>query len=454
MSRGNPAVLRSFFDKNMLRKYRFEILFVLVVHLGFMGFQLTSQHFLLDDSSEYIAAADHLLHDGMLYCGDTTDPIDPALYTKRPPAYPLFLILTRAWTRSFVPLILLQMLLSMFSLLAMLKIFQPERRSRILVTLFTILYPAQFIYANLVMSEILFQFSLMMAALCLLRYIQTERIRILWLYQFMIILGIMTKPVLYPFILLNIVLFLFLYYRYRQRLVIISSLIPVVFVIIYAGINQQRTGYFHVSSIQQTNLIDYNLYYFLMKEEGEEFAQATLDSIRGNCNMESDFSKKASCLSEAATSYFRKDIIDYGVFHLKGMARYFIDPGRFDLYHFFNVEPTGGKGFLHHLNKGGISAALNYLMEQGITMILLLLLIAFFNLLRLIGFVLFLFNRRVDILFRLFLLFLAGYMAFATGPLGASRFMLPIVMLLSGAAAMQYGGWINQRLVKKRHETK
>lgn len=433
----------------MLRKYRIEIIIVLLVHTGFLVYQLYAQHFLLDDSAEYIRTADNLLNEGVLYNGDLSQHIEPGMYTRRPPGYPVFLLLSRLFTQSMVPIILLQLLLSMGTFIAILKIFQPEGFARIMITAFIVLYPAQFIYTNLVMSEILFQFLVTMAALSLFRYLKTEKIRVLWTYQLMIILGILVKPVLYPFIILNIILFLVLYYRYRQRLVIISSLLPVVFVIIFASINQQRTGYFHVSSIQQVNLVDYNLYYYLMDQQGEEKAKEKIAEIKATCNREKEFSKRSACLSEAATGIFKEDLVSYGWFHLKGMGRYFIDPGRFDLYQFFGLERTKSKGFLYHINNGGMKGALDYLRMQNTGMIILLLVIAFFNLARFTGFLFFLFNRRIDRAYRFYLFLLIGYLAFATGPLGASRFMLPVVMLLTGAAAWQYGSWFSQLFGKK-----
>jgi len=87
-----------------------------------------------------------------------------------------------------------------------------------------VLYPAQFIYSNMVMTEILFQFVLMLAAFRLYRYIQTEIINLLWLYQLLLIIAILIKPVMYLFIVPNVILFIVLYYRSRQRLVLISTL--------------------------------------------------------------------------------------------------------------------------------------------------------------------------------------------------------------------------------------
>ncbi|MCA1746618.1 MAG: hypothetical protein LC655_02905, partial [Bacteroidales bacterium] len=257
----------------MLRKYRIVLITVVMLQLGFLVIQLLQQNYFLDDSGEYLRAADNLISDQILYSGDSDEPIDPALYTKRLPGYPAFLMLIRFFTTSMVPVIILQMLLSIGSILLMLKIFSPGKQGSWILFPLLLFFPAQFIYSNLVMTEILFQFVLMLAAFRLYQYIQTEKIGMLWLYQLLLIVAILIKPVMYPFIIPNVILFIVLYYKSRQRLVLISSFIPVIFVIILGGVNQQRTDYYHISSIQQINLVDYNLYYFLMHRDGEEAAR-------------------------------------------------------------------------------------------------------------------------------------------------------------------------------------
>ncbi|MEX0980771.1 MAG: hypothetical protein WD577_03685 [Bacteroidales bacterium] len=426
----------------MLRKYRIVLITVALLQLGFLVIQLFQQNYFLDDSAEYLRAADNLIGERMLYCGDTEKAIDPALYTKRLPGYPVFLMLIRFFSTSMVPVIILQMLLSLGSVLLMLKLFSPGKQGNWLLLPLLLLFPAQFIYSNMVMTEILFQFVLMMAAFRLYRYIQTGKIGMLWLYQLLLIVAILIKPVMYLFIVPNVILFIVLYYRSRQRLVLISGLIPVIFVIILGGVNQQRTGYYHISSIQQINLVDYNLYYFLMNRDGEQAARSAKERIHITCDQVKDFKEQSECLTNAATSVFREDLKGYALFHLKGMVRFFVDPGRFDLYNFFGIEKQQGKGFLYHLNQGGLKGAWSYFISQPVLVVIALALIALVNLLRLFGFLAFLFNRSFKPEFRLFLFFLIAFLAFASGPLGASRFMLPLVLLLTGGAAVQYGQWI------------
>ncbi|MCA1747688.1 MAG: hypothetical protein LC655_08325, partial [Bacteroidales bacterium] len=131
----------------MLRKYRIVLITVVLLQLGFLVIQLLQQNYFLDDSAEYIHTADNLISDGTLYCGDTEETIDPALYTKRLPGYPAFLVLTRLLTTSMVPVIILQMLLSIGSVLLMLKIFSPGKQGTWLLLPLLLLFPAQFIYS-------------------------------------------------------------------------------------------------------------------------------------------------------------------------------------------------------------------------------------------------------------------------------------------------------------------
>ncbi len=429
----------------MLKKYRIVLLVVVLLQLAFLGYQLVSQNYFLDDSEEYIRAADNLISDGMLYSGETDQMLDPALYTKRLPGYPAFLVLVRLFTTSMVPVVILQMLLSLASILLMLKIFSPDKQGRGILLALLVLFPAQYIYSNMVMTEILFQFVLMLAAFRLYRYIRTEKIGLLWLYQLLLIVAILIKPVMYLFIVPNVILFIVLYYKSRQRLVLISSFLPVIFVIILGGVNQQRTGYYHISSIQQINLVDYNLYYFLMNRDGKEVASAAKERIHAACGAHIEFKERSECLTDSVTTVIKEDLKGYALFHLKGMARFFIDPGRFDIYNFFGIEREHGKGFLYHLNEGGLKGAWSYFISQPVLVVIALILIALVNLLRLFGFLVFLFNRSFKPEFRLFLFFLVAFLAFATGPLGASRFMLPVVLLMTGAAAVQYGKWIHNK---------
>jgi hypothetical protein len=65
--------------------------------------------------------------------------------------------------------------------------------------------------------------------------------------------------------------------------------------------------------------------------------------------------------------------------------------------------------------------------------------ITLFKIFKVTGFLVYLFRERSALPFRLFLAVLVGYLALVTGPLGASRFYLPVEILVTGAAV---AGWL------------
>jgi hypothetical protein len=425
----------------MFRAHWRLLIIVLLLQAAFFSYQSLHHRFFLDDSGEYIQTADNILSHGTIYCGDLDQSIDPALYTKRPPAYPGFLALIRLFTERMVPVLILQGLLSLFAIMVMARLFLQEKKLDFWAAGLLFFLPAQFIYSNLIMSEILFQLLIMLMAWSAWAYFRYRKRTYMWSYQLLLVLAILVKPVMYVFVVPNLVLFFFLYGKYRRRLDMISCLIPIVFVILLAGFNQQRTGYFHVSSIRQINMVDYNIYYYTMDRFGADTADVIRSSIYDHCSGERDFTTYSRCLDHEVATIIKKDPVAYGWFHAKGMMRFFIDPGRFDIYTFFGIEKEGNRGLLYRINSDGFRGALTYLVEQPALIVLWLLLIAFLNVVKAIGFLFFLFNREVRVEFRLFLFLLIGTLSFATGPLGASRFMLPVALLILGSAVYQYHSW-------------
>jgi len=137
--------------------------------------------------------------------------------------------------------------------------------------------------------------------------------------------------------------------------------------------------------------------------------------------------------------------VQYGIFHLKGSLRFFIDPGRFDLVTFFSLEEAGSPGILYLLNQEGIGGVLKFIKKEGWALLSVLSLIALFKVVKITGFIIYLVKEKTQPAFRIFLALLVGYLALVTGPLGASRFLLPVELYLIGGAV---AGW-SSLLLKK-----
>jgi hypothetical protein len=192
--------------------------------------------------------------------------------------------------------------------------------------------------------------------------------------------------------------------------------------------NEQRTGCFEFSSIQNLALINYNLKYFHTYKYNEEYALKINAEINDKAEKVNSYKEKQHIIKSLSTKYIKKDWLSYSWFHIQGSLRMFLDPGRFDLYNFFNYTNKNEVGFLAHINREGIIGAFNYFKLQPLLIILLLPLIFVFNLIKMYGFTIYWvmhYKTATPILY--FALFIILYIAILTGPGGASRFLVPVL---------------------------
>ena len=95
------------------------------------------------------------------------------------------------------------------------------------------------------------------------------------LIQILTILLALTKPVFFPIIYFNFIYFAI--FLYRKKIFSLYLFFPVIFLFSYLKINEYKTGYTHFSSIENINLIDYNLYYYKSFTESQEIADKWLN---------------------------------------------------------------------------------------------------------------------------------------------------------------------------------
>lgn len=179
------------------------------IHVCFLGWQIQHGNWLLVDSHDYIWAAKNLKSSGTLYCDDMEElPLYDGNYTRRPPMYPAFLASAMLLTQSFVLPAILQMACSLLSFFLFCKIFSLLYPGKILprwLLVFLSLYPAQYIYTNLIMAESLFQLFLMAGVYFFLLGIAGKRWKPYLWYSIFLVFAILTKPVLYLIVPLHLV---------------------------------------------------------------------------------------------------------------------------------------------------------------------------------------------------------------------------------------------------------
>ena len=420
------TILKSWSSFIKVNKKLFILL--LVTHCIFFSIKVSLGNFDLVDSQEYYSLAENIKNNFEFYSADLTTDVNFENYTKRPPVYSLFILIFSFLLNSKITVLIAQNILSILSIFISLKIFESNFKhiNHKIVVVFLLTSVSQFIYPNFLMSEILFQF--LMIVLCYLfhKLITTNNIYYLFYFQFIIILLFLTKPVFYVFIIPNIILCIWLT-KYIKKAFLLAF-IPIIACLLYMNWNYQRTGNFEFSSIQNINLKDYNLFYFHTSKYGEEYAWKIRKEITEQAITKATYKEQQNEIRKLSLNYIKKDWLSYMYVHCKGGLKMFIDPGRFDLYNFFEFENGNEVGFLKHYTQNGLSGAFNYFKTQPTIILIIIPIILLFNVLKFIGFVLFwIKNYRTVPKTYWFMLFILVYIVGLTGIIGASRFFITVL---------------------------
>lgn len=415
----------------MNRKKYFWIT-IFLIHLFFFIYQVYKSNLYLSDSYEYLNAAQNILKYGELYCGDFEN-IDYDLYTKRPPLYPLFIIFTSLLLNSHLSIIFFQCLLSILTIFFVIKISKllyGHNNILLLIMLILLFTPSQFIYSNLLMSEILLQNLITWTVFFFFLFVKTQKYKYLMLCNIIIILCALTKPIFYIFPALNLIISIIHYLKSKNIINVAISMLSVMGIIIYMGWNYYRTGYFHFSSIQNINLLNYTAYHFAMKNHNSQYADSLVNDIITKSNSFNKYSEKNIFIQNKSINYLSDNIYSYSLFHIQGIINFFVDPGRFDLYTFFNIDSSNNNSMLHAYSEHGYKGIWLYIREQPVLFVIYFFLILIFNIFKTLSILFIFLNKKIDIFVRVFIIAIVFYIAFFTGPIGASRFALPIFPLL------------------------
>jgi hypothetical protein len=391
----------------------------------FLFLRILNGNYRIADSQEYIETAD-LIKDG-LYFQQTNRIEASTLLTSRPFLYPLFIYIIGP--TNDIAIILLQTFIGFMNLYLSIRLFEKiaGTSSFSLFILLIILTPSVFIYTHLIMSECLITLLLLSTALLLTSSLTTKKI---WAIQFILVLLCFIKPVFYLFTIINALFWAAYFIRYKIPAAI-SSIIPVILIVCYMSFNQYRTGYFHFSSIQTVNLINYNVFYYKVNQVGYEKAMEWRDSIYQKASEFKTFKSRSAFLIHAGNEEITAHVASYALFHIAGSIRGMIDPGRYDISTFFK-STVEKEGFLSLINNKGFSYTLKKMLQSGSIWILVLLVPVF--LAGIIKWLLvsryFYFNYKELTPGLAFLWLLLFYIILVTGPLNASRFMMPLQFVI------------------------
>jgi hypothetical protein len=436
-------------------KKSYFIVIIIAMHLAWLLAGMHWGRFYNGDSYEYIYLAESISK-GHYYGANPVMPVIDYRISSRTPAYPLFLLtFYTLFGKSNIIILLFQNLLSVASCCIILNTFQrisSFKKYSWVYLLFIVFYPAQMFFATTLAPDTLLQFFLVLYFRQLVLSIYEPKASRIGYMSLWLILAIMTKPIMYPFLFLHFAFALWYFLRNKAKIVVFTGAIPILVIMGYGLWNKQRTGLFHISSVASNNLLHYNARFFLVSKYGEPYADSVVGGIKTKMESMNGLKQKYEYASHEATAIIKRDLLSYGLFHLRESIRFFIEPGKSELdlytgYLGYNFNPKA-LTFYRSYKERGIAGGWDYL--KSYPWLPLVLLVFFFNLIRVAGVFLFIFNKSLPLSFRVLSTIYVLYFAAITGPVANTRYFLPVLLVTSAMATIGYAGWFERMKNKKR----
>jgi len=388
--------------------------------LLFYFFRIYSGIYKLADSSEYLSTSE-LIKSGKYFL-IISDPHNAEIATKRPFLYPFFLLINSFSNLKFV--LFIQTLFGIFNFYIILRCLKKLNITlpyySVLIVLLT---PSIFIYTQLVMSEWL---VLTFFMLLLFVFSHEFTFKRFFFIQILTVALTATKPVFFPIIYFNLLYFSIFFYK--KKVFSIYLFLPIIFLFSYLKFNNYRTGFTHFSSIENINLIDYNLYYFKSNLENKELADKWKDSIYQEGSKLKTYVAKNEFYKYAALTEIKSNFFQYSWYHFYTSIRGMIDPGRFDLMTFFKQE-NGQEGLIEILNSNKPFATL--LNNKNVWVYIFLVPIFVIQLIKFSCFAFFIYQKKNKLFsYKFYPILVLLLYVFLTGPVNCSRLMMPMQGLL------------------------
>lgn len=441
---------------NMKLQRNLFFIVLIVLHLFFFIKAMDNGHVFTKDSYEYLQQAKNIRDHHSWYCGDLSMPVAPALYSQRPPGYGFFIASVKSINENVWFLLLVQNLLSIFNFYLLYRLLQllNIKVNLLLLIIPLLFFLSQFIYANLIMAEMIFQTVLMLSFYFLIRFILFKETSALWLYQVFITCALLIKPIWYLFPLVSVLFFIYLIKLHNvKRWTITTHLIPLVFV---GGIfihNHQQTNYWEYSSIQRKLMINYNVQEVLEDVHGREKTSLLVGRMQNAAAVKTSYKEQADFLQHEINKVLRGFPLVFIKIELKGMLRFFTDHSRYDIDSFFSRSPLQTLTWFEDYTDSGRNGIINHFKNYNIWYLIYLAVSVLVNAFLLFCLFVFIKQKNIDASVRIILFVMIFYTALLTGPTGTTRFRLPVYLLLliAFAAAMPViQQWFRQLIFKRK----
>jgi hypothetical protein len=407
-------------------------LFILIIACSILAIaiSLTKAEPVVNDSVEYQNLADNLTLNNLYFSGNAKTDVDYRLFSKRTPGYAIFL----AFQKNKVSLLIAQVLCYLLLVILGLKLlpeFTKTQFSKKMYLVFVLFTPVLLFHSQLKLSDLLLS---IITLICITIWFENRvQVKNKWRMIFVFwAIGLLVKPVLLPSLLL--LPFIALYLLFKSKTFTKLLVLPVVVWASVCFINFNNTSVFEYSSISTINLAHYNAKLTIASKYGNDSAQHFTDSkIYLIPTLPQTYRTYLSNLNTAAKDAILQNFPTYLKIQTMGMAKMLVDPGRWELYTYFNQNTADGS--LTELLYARNWTELNAKMQSNKALFYTFVLLLIINLLKVLG-IAFSFLRPTKQWF--VLATISAYFLAITGPIGAARFMLPATIL---SIVLSVYGW-------------
>jgi hypothetical protein len=424
------------------KEYLVLLFFLIAIHAFYFGIALRFGKIYTGDSAEYLQQAVNIKEHGSFYSYYSEKPYNPFYESLRPPVYSIFIMLVKNLINSDFAVLVAQNLLHIllfYFLYRLVKRVESTISPAYLIIISLLLFPATLRLTNSILSDQLFQFSLFMAFLFLLKFLNKQRIIYIILYNLLLVIGVFIKPALLYFWVPNMFLSFYIYKQYKDikglnRLTIIAAsfLLPV-FITLWCVRNEKITGYYHFSSISTQDILECYAGNALTFRYNRTYSDSLRKAIMHKADTIKNYADRSRFLKRESIKIILEKPFHYAVTHIRGMAAFMLDPGRLEIVSFFpvHVHIKEEISFFNEIdNKGLINGIINYIKHVPIGLIIFMGVILIWNVVLLSSFLLFVFNSSISLPLRLATLLFIGYFCSISVFVGYARFRSAVYPIL------------------------
>ena len=417
-----------------IKKEKLFLIFLLFIHSAYFFYAVTYANIYTGDSDEYLQTAVNLKEHQESYNFIWTENKILEYYSLRPPLYGVFILIVKSVYNSDYFVIFIQNIISLFIwiyILFLSKDLKIPSKLPFIIIATLLLFPSQSILVNSIMSDIILQLWFVLSLSMLVYFFKTKKTSFLITYNVFLILAVYTKPALMYFWIPNMFFSFYLYTINKNIMVLASSLLLPLSIFIWCNRNENKTGYFHFSSIKTQNILSLNAGDVMKLTIGAPESTSVRKRILETAN-KLNYKEKNEFIIAASTRIIKDNILIYSYAHLKGMLNFMLATGRVDMVTFFPYKPEKEISIIKEIENNGLSGLKYYIDNVNLYLIIYMFFILLWNILLFLSTLSFYFTSEIHPAIKIFIIVIIGYICFVCGTAGYARFkmaLLPFIVL-------------------------